>query len=155
MAKPRKKMGRPSKYSNKLARAICMRLMLGESLSSICKRDMYPSKVTVLSWLHTKTDFLNQYTKAREVQQEIRYDELFEIADDSSNDYVQTENGPRLNSEHVNRSRLRIDTRKWVMERMAAKKYGPKQGLEVTGSGGGPITSITFIDAEKHANSTD
>ena len=75
------------------------------------------------------------------------YDELFEIADDSSNDYIETEGGQRLNSEHVNRSRLRIDTRKWVMERMAPKKYMPQSKVDHTSSDG---SMATVFDEEKY-----
>ncbi len=42
-----------------------------------------------------------------------------------------------LDHEHVQRSRLRVDTRKWLMARMAPKKYGDK--MQHTGEGGGPI----------------
>ncbi len=132
----KRKMGRPSKYRPSVARAICIRLMMGQSLRSICSRDGYPSKVTVLTWLHKHSEFLAQYTQAREVQQEHYLDEMFEIADDASNDYMQTEHGEKLNNEHVNRSRLRVDTRKWVMERLAPKKYSPKQQLDHTSSDG-------------------
>lgn len=128
--------GRPTKYRESIAKGICLRLMLGQSLRAICRLDKYPSKVTVLTWLQKYPQFLTQYTKARELQQELLYDELFEIADDSSNDYIETENGERLNSEHVNRSRLRIDTRKWVMERMAPKKYSTQTKVDHTSSDG-------------------
>ena len=116
--------------------------MMGESLKSICKRNYYPSHVTVLSWLQKYPEFLNQYTHAREVQQEFYLDEMFAIADDASNDWMERFNkeeecvGWQINGEHVNRSRLRIDTRKWVMERMAAKKYAPKKNIDHTSSDG-------------------
>lgn len=118
---------------------------MGQSLNSICKLNKYPSKVTVLTWLQKYPEFLYQYTKAREIQQEIHYDELFDIADDSSNDYVETENGQRFNSEHVNRSRLRIDTRKWVMERMAPKKYSSQTKVDHTSSDGSMSQKPTTI----------
>lgn len=137
--------GRPTKYRLILAKGICLRLMMGQSLNSICKLNKYPSKVTVLTWLQKYPEFLYQYTKAREIQQEIHYDELFDIADDSSNDYVETENGQRFNSEHVNRSRLRIDTRKWVMERMAPKKYSSQTKVDHTSSDGSMSQKPTTI----------
>lgn len=146
-----RKVGRPTKYKWSVARGICLRLMIGESLRSICNRDKYPSKVTVLTWLQKYPEFLTHYTKAREIQQETLYDELFEIADDGTNDYMErlgaggeTE-GYKLNGEAVNRSRLRVDTRKWVMERMAAKKYGNKQSLDHTSSDGS-MSPKTFND---------
>lgn len=134
----KRKMGRPSKYRSSVAKAICMRMMDGESLRSICERKLYPARRTVLYWLASKEEFLRQYTQAREIQQELLYEECFDIADDGSNDWYmkQGKNGgeyPVVDHEHVNRSRLRIDTRKWAMERMAAKKYGNKN--EVVHSG--------------------
>lgn len=132
-------MARPNIYTPWKDKAICMRIMEGESLRSICARKYYPSKRTVLYWLTSNEKFLHHYTQAREVQQEVFYDELFEIADDGSNDYYMKtgKDGGEfvaLDSEHINRSRLRIDTRKWAMERMAAKKYGNKQSIEHSGS---------------------
>ena len=58
-------------------------------------------------------------------------DEIIEIADDASNDWMERERKDGsteavLNYEHVQRSRLRIDARKWLMARMAPKKYGDK-----------------------------
>lgn len=130
MTKTKGPGGRPTKYRNSVARAICLRLMLGQSLRSICDRKLYPSKVTVLTWLQKHEEFLTQYTQAREIQQEHYLEEMFEIADDASNDWMQTEHGEKLNNEHVNRSRLRIDTRKWAMERLAPKKYSAKQSID-------------------------
>ena len=130
------KTGRPSSSSQWKARAICMRLMMGESLRSICLRKYYPTKTSVFRWLTVNQDFRDQYTQAREIQQEHYLDEMFEIADDASNDWMERNDkegnnvGWQLNGEHVQRSRLRIDTRKWVMERMSAKRYGNKQTVE-------------------------
>ena len=138
----RKVMGRPTKYRVSVARGICLRLMLGQSLNEICKIKGYPSKTTVFTWLQIKPDFLDQYRRAREVQQETHLDALLEIADDATNDWMERnakgddEKAWQLNGEHVNRSKLRIDTRKWIMERLAPKVYGSKLGLDHTSSDG-------------------
>lgn len=142
--------GRPTKYKWSTAKAICLRLMCGESLKSICKRDLYPSHVTVLSWTLKYPEFLNQYTQARELQQELLYDELFEIADDSSRDTIETEQGTKVDYEHINRSRLRIDTRKWVMERMASKKYGQRQAIDHKSSDGSMSPQGNTFDSEMY-----
>ncbi|TIS00776.1 MAG: terminase small subunit protein, partial [Mesorhizobium sp.] len=78
--------------------------------------------------------FCNQYTRAREMQADTHVDEMQDIADDGSNDYITKTNADgstteQVNSEHIQRSRLRIDTRKWVAERMRPKKYGSKVAL--------------------------
>ena len=126
--------GRPSDYTKWKALAICMRLAMGESLRQICKRKYYPSRYAVLRWLQVNDEFRNQYAQAREMQAEYYLDDIIEISDDSSRDVIETENGEKFNSEYVQRSRLRVDSRKWVMERMSPKKYGAKQQLDHTSS---------------------
>lgn len=59
-------------------------------------------------------------------------DEIIEIADDGSNDWMEREGKAAPNGEMVNRSRLRVDTRKWLMSKMAPKKYGDKMSTELT-----------------------
>lgn len=75
-------------------------------------------------------------------------EEIIEIADDSSEDYIKLGDdgdGPsiKFDSEHVNRARLRVDTRKWIMARLSPKKYGDKLQQEITGPGGvQPVLNI-------------
>jgi hypothetical protein len=83
-------------------------------------------------------DFANRYARAREAQLVAWEDEIKVIADDGTNDYVERQGRKgtfiALDDEHVNRSRLRVDTRKWIMARASPKKYGDK----VSHVGGGP-----------------
>lgn len=140
--KTKQPRGRPTKYRQSVARAICMRLALGQSLNEVCRTKGYPSKVTVFAWLHKYPDFLNQYQYAREIQQHHHLDEMLEIADNATNDWMERHDregevvGWQVNGDHVNRSRLRIDTRKWIMERMAPKTFGSKQAIEHTSPDG-------------------
>ena len=59
-------------------------------------------------------------------------DELLEIADDATNDWMEKRDrdgeaiGWMVNGEHIQRSRVRIDTRKWIMSKRAPKKYGDR-----------------------------
>ena len=90
-----------------------------------------PSISTVCRWLANNEAFRKQYAYAREAQAEALFDESIDIADDGSNDYV-TKKRPdgsefeAFDHEHVQRSRLRIDTRKWMVAKLAPKKYGDK-----------------------------
>jgi hypothetical protein len=120
--------GRPSDYTQAIADEICERLIDGESLRSILHSEHLPSKKTIYSWLMHNPEFLNQYTQAREIQADTFVDEMTDIADDGTNDYMEKvlqsgEITHVADHEHINRSRLRIDTRKWVAERMRPKKY--------------------------------
>ncbi len=130
-AKPKKK-GRPSLYTEALAAEICRRLAEGETLRAICRDTAMPDKATVLRWLadKKKADFREQYVYAREMQADALFDEALEIADDALGDWTVDKDGKKVfDHEHVQRSRLRVDTRKWAAGKMAPKKYGDKLDL--------------------------
>ncbi len=135
-----KKKGRPSLYTDALAAEICRRLAEGETLRSVCRDEAMPDKATILRWLadKAKADFRAQYTYAREMQADALFDEALVIADDASGDWMEDEGGKKtLDHENIQRSRLRVDTRKWAASKLAPKRYGDK--LQHTGEGGGPI----------------
>jgi hypothetical protein len=44
-----------------------------------------------------------------------------------------------LNREHVSRSELRVNTRKWLLSKMLPKKFGDRVEHAHTGKDGGPI----------------
>ena len=136
--------GRPSDYTQETADIICDRLADGESLRGICRDEHMPSKTSVFRWLAVNEAFRDQYARAREAQADHLADEILEISDDGSNDWMERtgkdqEPGWVLNGEHVQRSRLRVDSRKWFASKVAPKKYGEKVQQEVTGANGGPV----------------
>lgn len=119
--------GRPSTYSKALAATICERLSDGESLRAICRNPDMPSRDSVFRWLRVHPEFSDQYARARELQADALADEILAIADDGSRDYVIDEDGiKRVDHEHIQRSRLRVDARKWYAAKLAPKKYGDK-----------------------------
>ena len=137
---PSRKTGRPSLYTEALAAKICRRLAEGETLRSVCRDKAMPAISTVMGWLFNGKHevFLEQYARAREMQADALFDEALEIADDASGDWTVDKDGKKtLDHEHVQRSRLRVDTRKWAAGKLAPKRYGDK--LQHTGEGGGPI----------------
>lgn len=139
--------GRPSDYSAELTTTICTRLGLGESLREICRNEDMPSKTTVMRWLAQHQVFRDQYARARDAQADYYAEEIIEIADDGSNDWMERKNSDGStyeveNHEAINRSKLRVDTRKWLMARMAPKKYGDRITQEVTGADGAPLVPV-------------
>ncbi len=106
-----------------------------------------PSRTFVTDWLRDDDAFADQYARARTDLLEHWADEIVAIADDSSSDWEmrKRENGEEyevVNQEVVNRARLRVDTRKWLMSKLAPRKYGDK--VEHTGADGGPVV-ITWL----------
>lgn len=140
--------GRPSLYSESMADAICTRIANGESLRTICSDDDMPDKSTVFRWLAKHEEFATKYARAREVQAEAIFDEMLDIADDGSNDWMEKRNadgeviGWQENGEALRRSDLRIKTRQWVASKLLPKKYGDRQQMEVSGPDGGALQVV-------------
>ncbi len=139
-------------YSEELANAICERLAGGESLNSICRAHEMPAESTVRLWEKQDLDgFAAKYAQARATGYERMADELIEIADDGQNDWMernaQDNKGWEVNGEHVQRSRLRIDARKWMLSKMLPKVYGDKQ-TNVLENPDGTALGVVMIPAK-------
>ncbi len=137
-----------SEYNDDIAAEICSRLAQGQSLRTVCKAEDMPSRVTVFRWLRLFPEFVKLYTVAKEESADALTEELLDIADDSSNDWVEINRADgttyrQLDKECVNRSRLRVDTRKWIASKMKPKKYG--DSTSITGAGGGAIEVTTRL----------
>lgn len=142
-AKPENKgkrpRGRQLTFSPDLALKICERLGNGESLRAICREEGMPAHSTVLLWvIENHSGFADQYARARDFGLQILEDDLLEISDDGRNDWMMDKDpdnpGYILNGEHVQRSRLRVDTRKWMLSKLAPKKYGDRTKIEHSGN---------------------
>ena len=140
--------GRPSVYTVELAERICSEIASGRSLRSICMQKEFPSMETVFSFMRKYPYFLVNYTNAQAERTEAQAEEILEIADNIESDSIDIIGpngiiiGQRENKEWVNRSRLRIETRKWLMSKMKPKKYGDK--IDFT-SNGEKITGFNFL----------
>lgn len=129
-------VGRPTKCTKRLTDLMCAQIAEGVSLRTVCKQEDMPSKTTVFKWLRTVPEFLDQYTRAREAAADALIEECLDIADDGSNDWYEKQIGGEdgitiqvPDHEHINRSRLRVDTRKWIASKLKPKKYGDKLAL--------------------------
>lgn len=114
-----KKSGRPTLYSDELGDIICEQIANAVSLSTICKADDMPAERTVYKWRREIDVFMHNYARAREDQGDKLAEDILSIADDGTNDYMDDlgeEAGAayKLNGEHLQRSKLRIDSRKWL-----------------------------------------
>lgn len=133
--------GRPTDYNQDIASAICARIITGMSLRSICGADDMPDASTVFQWIQRHKEFAQQYAIACEERSEALVEEILDIADDGSNDWM-ADNDPdnpgyKMNGEAMQRSRLRVDTRKWYASKLKPKKYGERQQIDHT------ITSVS------------
>ena len=131
---------------DKISAKILAAINKGTSLRGICNEDNMPYPSTFLKWCDADKELAQQYARAMEVRAELLAEEIVAIADDASNDLIQTEDGLFMpNRAAIDRARVRIDARKWYAGKVAPKKYGDKVTQEHTGEGGGAI-QITIKD---------
>jgi len=130
-------------YTDAIARKICERLMNCETLKAISADPRMPSKASIIRWLADPrlTEFREMYYYARRVAAEIHVDEIFEIADDGSHDWKPRydKDGELIDyvpdQEAIQRSRVRIDTRKWYASKMVPRIYGDKVDVALDATG--------------------
>ena len=109
-----------------------------------------PCRKTVYNWFnkdHEDYDesFLHNYMRARDVRSDRIFEEILEIADESSGDEkIDSEGNRSFNNEFAARSRIRIDARKWALGKMQPKKYGDK--LDITSDGDKIQQAVITID---------
>jgi hypothetical protein len=123
---PGKKTGRPSSYTFEVSEEICRQMAEGKGLRQICAQEEMPSRPTVLRWIEDNPSFRDRYARARTHCMEWYQEEILRIAFDDSGDLII--DGDRVMSGHhvVQRARLKVDSLKWVMSKLAPKKYGDK-----------------------------
>jgi len=124
-------VGRPTTYSEEIALAICEKVANGQGMREICRADDMPAMSTVFLWLKNHGDFQSFYTTAKDTMAEYLFEEMLDIADEASNDFMTRKVGDDktekvVDHEHINRSKLRVDTRKWMLAKLLPKKYGEK-----------------------------
>ena len=119
-------------YSEQCGNDICELVANGVSIQEICKSDTFPCEATVYGWGSTYPDFFLKLQLARQRCADLLIAEAMEIADDSKGDIKTDEKGRTvIDWENVNRSKLRVETRKWYASKLAPKRYGDK--LELSG----------------------
>jgi hypothetical protein len=117
---------RPRRYSSEIARAICDAIAGGEPLADVCERPGRPDRYTLSRWLKTNQDFQAAYACALEVVADRYAAEIIALADGTGGDGAEPATGKRDSADTVARLKLRIDTRKWLMAKLAPNKYGDR-----------------------------
>lgn len=129
-------VGRPSKKNAEVCKEIADRLSRGEPLAQICRDAWMPHDSTVRDWMDADPDFSRAIAHARELGFDVIAGDCLKIADDGTNDYMEklVADGviaPSLNSEHIQRSRLRVETRLKLLAKWDPKRYGERQQVDV------------------------
>lgn len=133
--KPKRKGGRPSKYSPTMAKRICETIATSSlGLARLIEQNKgWPSRTTIKRWLAEHEEFRAQYAHAREDQAGFLVEETLEIADGVANTPAAAA-----------RARLRVETRLKVAALVAPKKYGNKVAVV----GGDPAAGDKPVQGE-------
>lgn len=127
---------------------ICKKVESGKPLRQILKEENMPSTKTFFEWVDEDSKKVKRYVRACEIRADIIFDEMIEIADDQEDDIIIGEGGKEyVNHNVINRARLRVDTRKWILSKMNPKKYADKIDIttdnqKLTGATG--LEGLTF-----------
>lgn len=139
LLKEPKKIGRPTKYTLEIGKAICRAIATTtDGLNKICaEREDFPCRKVIWEWRFDHEEFRNLYVEAKRQQADLLAEEINDIADDITRDtlFKQDRDGNEYevcNTEWIARSRLRVDTRKWIACKLLPKVYGDKVQNETT-----------------------
>ena len=130
---------------------ICELIISGKSLRFALNKVSIPAK-TFFVWLRDNEVFSKQYARATTERAELMFEDMFDIADDGTNDWMEKKNdkgdvvGWSINGEHIQRSRVRIDTRKWALSKMMPKKYGDRIKIDYNQIDDDVVKDVDFDD---------
>jgi hypothetical protein len=133
-----------SKFDPDLAAKVCELIAEGLSLRQIGAKEGMPDKRDVMGWRNAIPEFAEQYARAKDAQMEHYAEEMIAIADDGTNDWMEREGVLVADHEVINRSKLRVDTRKWIMAKLAPKRYGER--IALTNADGGMLDGAGRVE---------
>lgn len=157
----KKAVGRPAKYTEALADKVCEKLGEGKSMRTVCRGAGMPDPATVYRWLGANEDFQKRYQWAKEQSADALTEEMLDIIDDSRNDFMEKFNkegvslGMVLDTENIRRSIARVETRKWLAEKLKPKRYGNNIALAITEAKEFSKERLDEVEAYLEANGVD
>lgn len=146
-----------SSFDKKIFDIVCERMAAGHSLRSVCADESLPDESTIRKWALEDDARYTQYTRARGVQADSYVDELIAISDGagdlqqllkelgiddlSSEKKIDAKMLKALVRQKVERDRLKIETRKWLISKILRTRFGDKVSQEITGPNGEPLNA--------------
>ena len=166
---------RPHEFTPEIGQLICKLIDEGISVSNICASvEGMPHRATVFRWLSEGADektedlkaFTIEYARSMDRRVEIMADELINLADHKTNDFIYDANGnhvfddngnPMIDHNNVQRAKLQIETRLKYMALLKPKKYGTINTTKLIGDKDNPINvqSIQIELTKPMLNITD
>lgn len=139
-------MARKSSKTPDKVDAICQRLSKGEPLSCICRDEGMPGLRTVYDWMDADESVAARIARAREEGEEAIAADCLSIADDATTDFRMGERGSLVETDSVQRAKLRIWTRLELLKKWNPKKWGDKVEQTVKGDPSAPVHTVTRVE---------
>lgn len=118
---------------------ILIHIRSGMSLSDACKQPNTHGRTKFYELIGNDEELANRYARAANTRAEIIFDEILSIADETEGDKVTIDKDgvahEKVDHENIQRSRLRIEARKWVLAKMNPEKYSDKSQVDHTSNG--------------------
>lgn len=117
------------RYRPEIGEVIANEVAKGKSIKTIERMPDMPCGTTIFKWIREYPEFRLLWEKAKEDAADMLVEDMLEIADDTGSDFIQITkpNGEVktvVDHENIQRSRLRVDTRKWIAAKLKPKRYG-------------------------------
>lgn len=137
------RLGPISTYNKEAADLILRAMELGDTVRAACAK-IGINEGCFRGWAYRDEDGLHsRYIQARKAQMNAMADDILSIADDTSADQIVDGDGKvRVNHENINRSRLKVDTRKWLMSKLDPRTYGERLDLNSTVQAGDSLAQL-------------
>lgn len=144
-APPKKKTGRPSKYTPEIAKQICEQLSDGIPLREICKQEGFPAWQTVYDWMYRDEGLSRAIAHARDLGYDAIAEDCLMIADNMVMGEEVTESRDDKGKVTISTKtvdllghrRFQVDTRLKLLAKFNPKKYGDK--VQVGGDPENPL----------------
>lgn len=127
------KSGRPTVRTPEIVDELVRSISEGMTLRETCRR-LGIGWNTVYDWMGVDEELSGRIARARLLGYDAIASECVEIADDARNDWMEREGVEVLDKEHVQRSKLRIETRLKLLAKWDPKRYGERITTEHTGA---------------------
>ena len=140
-----------SAYSEEVVEKVCNHVANGGSLRALMREDKtIPSYYVLFGWMQEHPEFEDKWRTARAFNADALFDEILEISN-TPVDTIMTVQRAKGNVETtkkdaVEHRRLQIESRKWMIEKLAPRKYGNKITTEISGPDGSPLQISNISD---------